>query len=709
MPTTENVPPSVERLLRAIGKSPDSIRVATSTDITRDGRFGERWLVGLDDRILVLDPAPSQASILVEVPYTEITEVTADPLVGGGVLNVASDGQKISLLHYSNTLSAKFSRVARTLQAIANNEEEPEEDEEQEGSSCPSCGRALPRYSKVCPHCLDKGKVLRRLFRYLLPYKLKAAETSLLMLLGTAISFAPVWLGGEMVDRVFAPPQGADLSRGQRVTALLFIVAGLLAVRIVSWAIAVARQQITAWLGGRITLDVRMQVYGALQRLSLAYFDKRQTGAVMSRVTQDTSALQGFLVSSAQYFIVYVLQLIGICIILFVVNWKLALIALSPAPLVSLLTLLFSRRLRFVYTRFWTSWSRLTAALSDSLSGIRVVRAFAQEHREIRRFEERSVGLFESEYSASRLVAVLFPTLTLLIELGLYPVWIVGGMMVVNTQITYGVLFKFTGYLGMFYGPLQWLTNLADTVPRSLTAAERVFEVLDTEPDVADTEQAVRLPRIEGDIEISNVTFGYDRNKPVLKDVSLRVRPGEMIGLVGKTGAGKSTIIRLLARFFDVTGGADEGGEVVVGASSVSSGTEMMKLADLEVLEVRALVEATDEDFCVFTGMTFNLVETMAVGACGAICPVPNFIPEKTVELYEACRNGDAERAQELQKDVFSLAPLLASTPTPHAMQKEALRLLGHPVMTHVKGPLPRLTSEQAKLVRETLENAGLI
>ena len=316
-------------------------------------------------------------------------------------------------------------------------------------------------------------------------------------------------------------------------------------------AIAVARQQITAWLGGRITLDVRMQVYGALQRLSLAYFDKRQTGAVMSRVTQDTSALQGFLVSSAQYFIVYVLQLIGICIILFVVNWKLALIALSPAPLVSLLTLLFSRRLRFVYTRFWTSWSRLTAALSDSLSGIRVVRAFAQEHREIRRFEERSVGLFESEYSASRLVAVLFPTLTLLIELGLYPVWIVGGMMVVNTQIRYGVLCKFTGYLGMFYGPLQWLTNLADTVPRSLTAAERVFEVLDTEPDVADTEQAVRLPRIEGDIEISNVTFGYDRNKPVLKDVSLRVRPGEMIGLVGKTGAGKSTFINLVCRFYD--------------------------------------------------------------------------------------------------------------------------------------------------------------
>ena len=128
-----------------------------------------------------------------------------------------------------------------------------------------------------------------------------------------------------------------------------------------------------------------------------------------------------------------------------------------------------------------------------------------------------------------------------------------------------------------------------------------------------------------------------------------------------------------------------------------------------DVDEVRRLVEATSDDFCVFTGMTFNLVDTMAVGACGAICPVPNIIPEKTVELYEACRSGDTGRAEELQKEVYAVAPLIASTPTPHATQKEAMRLLGHPIKPHVKGPLPRLTSEQAKLVRETLENAGLI
>ena len=128
-----------------------------------------------------------------------------------------------------------------------------------------------------------------------------------------------------------------------------------------------------------------------------------------------------------------------------------------------------------------------------------------------------------------------------------------------------------------------------------------------------------------------------------------------------------------------------------------------------DVDEVRRLVEATDEDFCVFTGMTFNLVDTMAVGACGAICPMPNIIPGKTLELYEACKKGDAERAEELQKEIYSYAPLLTSSPTPHAMQKEAMRLLGHPIKPLVKPPLPRLTSDQAKLVRETLEHTGLI
>lgn len=548
MSVTENLPRSVERALGTLGKTQDQVRLAASTDITRDGRFGERWIVALDDRIAVFDPTPAQASILVEVPYSEIRQVDAEPLVGGGVLTASSDGQRLVLLHYSNTLTGKFSRVARTLHAMVNNEQMPEEDDEDLASSCPSCGRALPKYTRVCPHCLDKGKVIRRLLGYIRPYRSRALLVSFLLLFSTVVSLLPQVLNRILWDKALFV-RGVSLQ--SRLVTVTLVVGALLLVRLVTYATGVWRQQMSAWLGGRITLDVRRQVYAALQRLSLAYFDKRQTGAVMSRVTQDTGALQGFLVSTAQYFVVFVLQIIGICVMLFFTNWKLALIALSPAPIVSVITLLFTKRLRFVYTRYWTSWSRLTAMLSDSLSGIRVVRAFAQEGREMQRFSESSTFLFESEYSATKLVNVLLPTLSLIIELGQYPVWLVGGIMVIRGDMTPGTLLMFTGYLGMFYGPLQWLTNLADSVPRSLTAAERVFEVLDTEPEVADSHAAEDIPEIQGSVQFQNVTFGYDRNKPILKDVNLEVRPGEMIGLVGKTGAGKSTFINLVCRFYD--------------------------------------------------------------------------------------------------------------------------------------------------------------
>ncbi|MEI6916536.1 MAG: ABC transporter ATP-binding protein, partial [Armatimonadota bacterium] len=526
------------------------IQLATSTDITRDGNFGERWLLGLDDRIIVLDPTPSQASILVETPYSQISEVTADALVGGGVLSAAHDGQKITLLHYSNTLSGKFNKVARALQAIANGEDIGEDDDDEDEASCPTCGRALPKYTKVCPHCLDKGRVMMRLLAYLKPYKAKSALVICLLLISTIISLAPPKLSQALWDTSIRPSD-ASLTSHERIRNLAFIVGFMLLVRLLTYATGIWRQQVAAWLGGRVTLDVRRQVYGALQRLSLAYFDRRQTGAVMSRVTQDTGALQGFLVSSAQYFLVFILQIIGICIMLFFTNWKLALIALSPAPIVSGITFLFTKRLHYVYTRYWSSWSRLTAMLSDSLSGIRVVRAFAQEGREMQRFSESSTGLFESEYSATKLVNVLVPTLSLIIEFGLYPVWLVGGIMVIKGSMSMGTLIMFTGYLSMFYGPLQWLTNLADSLPRSLTAAERVFEVLDAEPEISETEDSIPLPDLRGHIEINNITFGYDKNKPILKNVSLEVHPGEMIGLVGKTGAGKSTFINLVCRFYD--------------------------------------------------------------------------------------------------------------------------------------------------------------
>lgn len=598
-------------------KSPEQVCLSASTDITREGTFGQRWLIALDDRVVVMDPAPHQASVLVEVPYREISEVNADALVGGGALIASHDGQKITLLHYSNTLAGRFMRIARTLQSIANGEI-LQEDEEEEQADCPTCGRAFPKYSKVCPNCLDKGKVLRRLLGYLKPYKWTVVLTMILMMIGILGQLATPYLSKWLVDLVMAPPRSAEMpTDAERLRYLVLIVVGMFAARVMQYACGTWRMQKSAWLGGRITLDVRRSLYEALQRLSLAYFDKRQTGAVMSRVTQDTNALQAFLVNSAQHFLVFAVLLIGICVMLFIMDWKLALIALSPAPIVSLITSLFFRRLHFVYTRFWVAWSKLTAALSDSLSGIRVVRAFAQEDREIERFEEQSTGLFESEYRANKLVAILFPTLSLFIEFGLYPVWFFGGIMVIRESITYGDLAAFTMYLGMFYGPLQWLTNLADSLPRSLTAAERVFEVLDTKPDIADSDKAVSLPNIQGDVEFREVTFGYDRNKPILKDINLQVKAGEMIGLVGKTGAGKSTFINLVCRFYD-----PQIGQVKIDGKD---------LREVRVRDLRSQIGVVLQEPFLFSG---TIAENIAYGKPGA-SPEEIFLASKAANAHD--------------------------------------------------------------------------
>jgi len=249
-----------------------------------------------------------------------------------------------------------------------------------------------------------------------------------------------------------------------------------------------------------------------------------------------------------------ILQLVGIGVALFAMNWKLALLVLIPAPLITLVGMGFWRFVRTLMHRVWQRWERLNAILNESLSGLRVVRAFAQEQREISRFTQRSSELIGSVITVERTWAMLFATISLFTAMGTLLVWYVGGRQVLGETMTLGTLMAFLFYLGMFYAPLQSLSWLINWASRSLTAAERLFEILDNPPET-DEPDAIPMPRIEGKVEFRNVVFGYEKHRPVLKGISFVVEPGEMVGLVGHSGAGKTTTINLLCRFYDV----DEG------------------------------------------------------------------------------------------------------------------------------------------------------
>ncbi len=278
----------------------------------------------------------------------------------------------------------------------------------------------------------------------------------------------------------------------------------------------------------------------------------------MSRVTRDTERLQHFLVDGLPYLVINSLMFLGIVVALLWMNWRLTLYVLIPVPLVVAGTAVCWKRMRRFYVKWYRCWSELIARVNEALSGIRVVKAFAQEKREIGVFERRNRELTVRAVQAETSWAVFWTTTNFLTGLGVLIVWFFGGQEVLGGGLTLGTLMAFYNYMWLLYGPLQWFGMVSNWMSRALTGAERIFEVIDTPPEAYGDPKATSVPMLEGRVQFRNVTFGYDKSKPVLRGIELDVKPGEMIGLVGKSGVGKTTLVNLICRFYDVDAGGIE-------------------------------------------------------------------------------------------------------------------------------------------------------
>jgi ATP-binding cassette, subfamily B, bacterial len=592
MPLIEPLPKLLEEKLAPSLESKDVV-AAVSTDLDLSGCFGEEWLVVTPTILSVYSSNGQGFAPRIELKVEEIKSISADGLVGGGALLAAVNGKSIEVLRYSNAQQRKFGRIAKYINDVKRyhadleKTEGGEQDGEKDGESkpfeaprehprlepdkedqkrCPVCQLLLPEGSKVCPACMSKGKALRRMLTYLKPQKRQILMIWVMMVVGLCFSLVPVFLTQPLTDRVLNPVS-APASIDERLRMLGWLVITLLGVQFFGQALGVWRGRMAVRLSQRLSHDLRNDIFRHLQSLSLKYFDKRQSGTLISRVVRDTESLEAVLVESIQIFFSNILLFIGIGIVLFWMNWRLTLLIFIPAPIVLLLSKFFWDRMMNVWRRAWHLHSRLTATVSDSLAGVRVVRAFAKEDREVERFDRHSMEFHNAEVSAQNMWVTFFPMLFFIMSIGNLIVWYIGGYQVIQDStlgaqllpdrkaFTLGTFFTFLGYLGQFYGPLQFMSRVTDFLSRSLASAERVFEVLDTESDVQDAEKHVPLPRIEGRVEFKSVTFGYEPHKPVLKEVSFTVERGEMIGLVGQSGAGKSTTINLICRFYEVQEG----------------------------------------------------------------------------------------------------------------------------------------------------------
>ncbi len=419
-------------------------------------------------------------------------------------------------------------------------------------SICPSCGVVMQPGQSVCSECApaaapDTTRSLWRLKRFAIPRLGIISLGFVLTLLSTAIGLVPPYLTGLLVDEVLVPRKNFE--------SVPWYIVVLLATAIIAWLLSWAKTFVLATVSEHISSDLRNRIYEHLQKLSLEFFGGRRTGDLISRVSSDTEKICDFLSVSLLDFVTDLLMIIMTVAILIKLDPMMAAVTLIPFPIIAWLIQYFRIRLRQGFARGSAAWAEMVNVLADTIPGIRVVKAFAQEHREVERFAGRNRQVFEANTRVNRLWAAFGPIISLMTELGLLVIWIFGAYRVYHDQITVGVLWMFVGYIGRLYVRLDSMSRMLANAQRAAAATYRIFEILDRVPSVAEPMKAVRPGRVNGAIELSNVCFRYGARQ-VITDVNLSIRAGEMIGLVGPSGAGKSTLVNLVCRFFDVASGS---------------------------------------------------------------------------------------------------------------------------------------------------------
>ena len=559
------LPDAVRDALESVGVNGDAV-LKLKTDIDARGQFGERYLVATPQKLVIVANNGS-AHIERELPLSEIEKIESRGLAGSASLELrlqTPQGEKIvELLRGSNSRAREMSQVADKITQLRDDGVLSTSRDREQANECAKCGRTLANGSKVCAFCVDRLGTIKRLYTYMIPYKWLAISSALLNLFTVALGFVPPILTAALINRVFTPAvqKGAQQAvvnqqSGAAMKTLYFMVAAILVTAAFNAVAGIIRGRLASFLGAAVLHDIRAQLYSHLQRLSVSYYDKREVGAVMSRVQNDVGAVQNFLLDTAEATIISLLTIVGVVAIMLFNSPTLAFFVLLPIPFVIRATFKYWTGLMQLWRRVWHQNSTLGARLADALGGVRVVRAFGAEEREVDRFVSRSGLLRDATMNVETKAANFYPIIAFVMGLGLPIIYIYGGAQVLSGDLKFGTLILFTMLLGMIAGPVTQLTRQVSSITRATTAAERVFEVMDSDPEIQEAPQPVAMPQMRGEVEFRDVSFGYERERPVLRDVDLHIQPGEMIGLVGHSGAGKSTLINLLLRFYDVTQGA---------------------------------------------------------------------------------------------------------------------------------------------------------
>ncbi|HOK79541.1 MAG TPA: ABC transporter ATP-binding protein [bacterium] len=394
-----------------------------------------------------------------------------------------------------------------------------------------------------------KGTVrITRLFGYLKPYKYQISFALFISICVTVLNLVPPRIIGIIIDRALGKKE---------LSILVKMCFSLLSIYIIVNLLNGVKIFLMGKLGQKITYDLWQEVYRNIQRLSFRFFDENQTGNIMARITSDITAVERVVVDGLDTTIIASLTLVGITFVLFWMNWKLALVTMIPIPLLAFMAYLITVKAHAIYREVRKKMGEISALLQDSISGVRETRSFAREEYEIHRLSTKSSEYVQTNIQAIKLWATFSPSIIITTTIGTFLVLLFGGKMaIINQSISTGEIISFLFYLNLFYQPIHQLNMVNHMLQHARASSERIFEIVDAEPDVKEAKDAVPFRRpIKGEVVFKNVLFSYKPGIEVLHGITFKVNPGETIALVGPTGAGKTTIVSLIPRFYDVDSG----------------------------------------------------------------------------------------------------------------------------------------------------------